>query len=56
MSEGEICQNCGENIDGKIYSCEECGNEICDMCSIICKKCGESFCDSCFHDHKKNCK
>ncbi|MHA1488339.1 MAG: hypothetical protein ACTSRI_01640 [Promethearchaeota archaeon] len=55
-SKNQLCENCGENIEGDIYACFECGHPICEMCANTCKKCGEYFCDGCFHDHKNNCK
>ena len=54
--EYELCQSCGENTDSELYSCYECGNQICDECSKVCSKCNEYFCDGCFSDHKKKCK
>ena len=54
--ENIICENCGENINSDIYACEECNNQICDMCAHICKTCGVYLCDGCYHDHKVNCK
>ncbi|MFX1256654.1 MAG: hypothetical protein ACFFAN_02260 [Promethearchaeota archaeon] len=54
--EEQICQNCGENIEDEIYTCYECGNEVCDICSNICSNCDEYFCDGCFAEHEKNCK
>ena len=51
-----ICKNCGENLNSEIYACEECNNQICDMCANICKNCGVYLCDGCYHDHKMDCK
>jgi hypothetical protein len=53
--EDNICENCGEMVEGDIYACEGCGNSICDMCSQICRKCKEYFCDACYIDHKSEC-
>ena len=50
-----ICQSCGELVDGDIYACEGCGNQICDYCSRICRKCKEYFCDACYIEHKGKC-
>ncbi|MFX1322151.1 MAG: hypothetical protein ACFFAQ_10960 [Promethearchaeota archaeon] len=56
MSEDfKYCENCGENVEGEIFACYECGNSICEMCANICKNCGEYLCDGCYHDHKKKC-
>lgn len=51
-----ICENCGENLEPKLFECEECGNQLCNECANICKKCGNYFCDSCYLDHKSSCK
>ncbi|MFX1275652.1 MAG: hypothetical protein ACFFBP_07905 [Promethearchaeota archaeon] len=51
-----ICENCGENVDEILYTCLNCGNTICDICSNVCKKCHEYFCEACYIDHKKECK
>jgi hypothetical protein len=46
-----LCRNCGENVDNELYTCEICGNEICDMCAEVCKKCGKYFCNACILEH-----
>jgi hypothetical protein len=51
-----ICDNCGENVNGELFTCFECGNTICDVCANICKNCDETFCDSCYAFHKKSCR
>ncbi len=57
MSEEEIiCENCGENTDSQLFECEDCSNQLCDVCANICKNCGLYYCHSCYHDHKRSCK
>ena len=56
MTQEVICEGCGENTTPKVYECEECYNQVCDMCADICKNCGRYFCENCYHDHKKKCK
>ncbi|MBD3256682.1 MAG: hypothetical protein GF383_16430 [Candidatus Lokiarchaeota archaeon] len=51
MNDGELCPNCGEEIEDVLFSCEICGNAICIECANICKKCGDYFCDSCYVEH-----
>jgi len=50
-----LCDNCGENIDDKLYACADCGNTVCDVCATVCKHCKEYFCDACYIDHKNTC-
>ncbi len=48
-----LCSNCGENEEfDEIYSCEKCGNMICDVCAIQCDKCKENYCDACYSEHE----
>ena len=56
MTQEVICEGCGENTTPKVYECEECYNQVCDMCADICKNCGRYFCENCYQDHKKKCK
>ena len=40
-----ICENCGENLSTETYECEECFNQVCEVCANICKNCGGYLCD-----------
>ncbi len=51
-----LCDNCGENIDEKLYACSDCGNTICDVCANVCKHCKDYYCEACHVDHKDDCK
>ena len=50
-----MCNNCGESEEdfNELLYCDDCQNQICDLCSNYCKKCRKYFCDSCFIEHKK---
>lgn len=50
-----ICENCGENLSTETYECEECFNQVCEVCANICKNCGGYLCDGCYRDHRKKC-